>query len=304
MQDLAARLAALEAVVADQAARIAELEAAQPARPAEPDPAVSRRALFGGLAAAAVGAAAAGLSTSDAAAADGDPLLVGGFRTAKTRTSIVYDGGLGDGVLGYGFGVTDGALARFPFAAAVAGHAGDNFSAGVYGYASTNKVAVIGESTDGTGVYGATGNGFAGVYGRNFDKGGKGVYGFAADGTGVLGDGVEGVTGRSGLAGGIGVRAVGTGPAAALKVEGRVVSTLAGLATIAAGGRTVSVPVAGLSSTSMILATIQNKTASAVGVSSVILSPRSAPTRIVIGLTGPAPTGGVTVAWFAVDRPA
>ncbi len=72
------------------------------------------------LAAAALGTAATALATSDAAAADGDPLLVGGFRTAKTRTSIVYEGGLGNGTLGYGFGVTDGALASFPFAAAIA----------------------------------------------------------------------------------------------------------------------------------------------------------------------------------------
>jgi hypothetical protein len=148
---------------------------------------------------------------------------------------------------------------------------------------STNGTGVFGTSTNGTGMQGSTsGTGQSGVFGVDTSSGGgAGVFGTSTNGTGVQGStsgtgqsGVVGLDASSG--GGTGVRGTsthGTGVQAAssagtaLAVTGKVTFSRSGTATVAAGKTSVTVTLAGVTKSSMILATIQ-QTAGRIAVSS------------------------------------
>ena len=95
---------------------------------------------------------AASVATSTpAAAADGDPLLAGGINIATTRTVIVTTGDLE-----YGLGVHESGLPSFPLPAAISGHAGTGFEAGILGHATNGGNGVVGQSNSGVGVVGSS----------------------------------------------------------------------------------------------------------------------------------------------------
>jgi hypothetical protein len=151
----------------------------------------------------------------------------------------------------------------------VHGH-NDVGGAGVHGSA-TSGPGMFGSSDDGDGVQGQTVNAFSsGIYGHNesSDAGGKGVFGASPNGIAVEGlggqVGVHGIsagdTGVKGEGVGIGVRAVSTlanHAGVGLRVDGRSVFRTAGVATVASGVKKVTVNLAGVTATDMVLATVQ-----------------------------------------------
>lgn len=176
--------------------------------------------------------------------------------------------------------------------------------------------------TMGTGVYGRASNGSGstmGVWGEAFSSAGTGVYGLSA--TGVRGEtslatdqgvGVRGVastgTGvRGETVGGIGVRGVAVGGTAglfrstegtALKVEGPVRFTTAGLATVASGAKSVKVtPGVSITSASKILCTLQNNAGAGVTVERVFRDTTANTFNIVLTANASA---AVQVAWFVI----
>jgi hypothetical protein len=176
------------------------------------------------------------------------------------------------------------------------------------------------------GVFGLTSNnGASGVYGEN-DGTGYGVAGRATAGTGVFAEGLTGMLGQSvGAGDGVGGRAnnsccsavyglnngtgngvagradAGTGVLAAstagtaLRVTGKAVFSRSGVVTVAAGNSSRVVTLAGVTASSMVLATAQQ--AKAVYVKAVVPAAGS----FKIFLTGNAPTGGLKVAYFVLN---
>jgi hypothetical protein len=126
---------------------------------------------------------------------------------------------------------------------------------------------------------------------------GAGVAGSAtsASATGVDGSGTGGATGIRGTSDkGIGVYAASTkGPA--LEVVGKVSFNRSGITTIPAKAVSATVDLAGVSSSSMVLATLQ-QAAGSVGVANVVPASGS----FVINLSG-APAASVRVAWLVLD---
>lgn len=87
---LTAELSSLRARIDEQQAELAEL------RTARPDPGVSRRHLLRNLAGlGAAGAAGMVATASPAAAADGDPLVLGQANTSTQNTTLAYSNGSG-----------------------------------------------------------------------------------------------------------------------------------------------------------------------------------------------------------------
>jgi hypothetical protein len=115
---------------------------------------------------------------------------------------------------------------------------------------------------------------------------GSGVYGEATSATGI------GVTGAS--ATGIGVEASSTS-GVALSVLGKVKFSRSGVATVAAGKKTVKVTLAGVTASSLVLATPQ-KAETGVAVNAAAPATGS----FTITLTA-APTSSLKVAWFVID---
>jgi hypothetical protein len=301
MQDTNERLDALEALVEAQRTEIARLRAKVDgtAGDAPSDPEISRRAVFHGLAAAAVGAAAGAAATGRAEAANGDPLILGQYRTATYRTSIVYQGGTAGE---YGLGVTDGNLDRFPVSAGVAGHAEGMFC-GVLGYSRSGRSGVYGLSPNGIGVRGESGS-ETGVYGMSYRS--TGVLGSSTTGAGVVGGGRIGVFGEGAPSAGavaVGVWARAYGAATALNVEGPFRYTRAGVARVPAGQRTIAVNVPGLTAKSLVLATVQATSAVPAAVACAGTVRTTTTSQILLRLTANAPSTGLLVAWFVVDRP-
>ena len=123
-------------------------------------------------------------------------------------------------------------------------------------------------------MFGLTDGSGSAVYGQSTGSG-AGVFGDTANGTGVL------------------ARTTGSGNA--LKVIGKAVFSRSGIVTIAAGKSFLTVTLAGVTSSSMVLATAQQFK----GVFVKAAVPGNG--TFQIRLTGNAPTGGLKVAYFVLN---
>jgi hypothetical protein len=164
----------------------------------------------------------------------------------------------------------------------------ENFEASGIGMIVTGEdIALAGhaDAADGTGVFGdssfATGIGVEGDQSGS----GSGVFGHAT-GVGV------GVNGQS--ESGTGVYAQ-SNTGRALDVVGKARFSRSGVVSVAAGTSTRTVHVAGVTLASMVLATAQQ--AASVYVQAVV----PAAGAFSIRLTGPAPSGGLKVAYFVLN---
>jgi len=153
-----------------------------------------------------------------AGAADGDPVILGGTNSASNTTYVSSSSG-----------------------AALEGYS-DNPSpyAAVVGYNVGGGDGVEGTSANSNGVYGNTASSFAsGVYGVN-DLGGFGVAGRATSGgVAVLADAADGT--------GVALRTTGK-----LEFQNR-----SGIVSVASGQKSITVTLAGVTATSMVMATVQ-----------------------------------------------
>jgi len=251
---------------------------------------LGRRALLAaGVAGAAAAAAQAMVGPAAVAAADHDPLKIGETNTGSTETLLNVPGTNGLGVR------SDG---------------GD----GLRGSSSVaNKSGVYGWNDNGQG-YGVTGrNTASGAYGY-LGSGWRGVYGF------IGGDAQIAMEGETSHAGGYAIAATNTGSNTrallgtpttgvdayaplntnyfGLQTYGRLhFSHRSGQVTIAAGKSSVRTTVYALTSSSMVLATLQTNR-SGVYVQAAVASP--AADRITIYLNKKV-TAATTVAYFVLD---
>ncbi len=257
----------------------------------------TRRAVIVGAAAGLAGLVADSvMSARPAGAANGDAVLLGSANYASETTSVST-------TLGPGLTVNTSDYAAGVLAAGkVAGVAGTGYN-GVVGTGGTHGVY-------GTGEYG--------VYGISSSSGGYGVYGYSVHGTGVEGQtNAKGQSGVSGIdlsthgghgtygrsthgTGAYGHSDTGTGVYAgstsghALKVVGKVAFSRSGRSTVAAENTSVVVTLAGVTASSMILATLQSD-AGAIAVANAVPGAGS----FTINLTA-APSSAVKVAWFVI----
>jgi hypothetical protein len=263
-----------------------------PARP-------SRRQLLAG-AVGAVGAIAANavVESAPVRAADGDPMLIGAYNSGTHET--ILDSSTSAGSLamlisnlgaGGGLQVNAPADGEVAIEASAVGAGG----IGVFGYVR-DGTAVFGTSETGTGVYGENtqttgfgihgktgGNGSA-VFGEATSPGaGVGVFGESAAGTGVLARSASGF---------------------ALVVGGLAQFSRSGVATV--NGTTtnpkssVKVNVAPLSTTSVMLATLQSHVG---GVYVVAAVPNVAGGYFTIYLNKAVTSAAGPIAWMVVERP-
>jgi len=279
---------------------------------------LARRNLLrlGGVAAAgaAAGAIAAAVNTSPAAAAAGDPMIVGNpndagvgtteLSSAGTSTTLQLDNsGTGRVILARGLNSANGQAVIEAYTAGtgrvIIAHIDNESSAqaAIIAWTAGSGPAISGLAlNDGAGVYGETGAVGPGVSGKTLATGtGPGVVGQSlgsAPGVRALGKFVPAGSG------------VGSGYAAALDVRGHATFDRSGLLTIPAGASkafTSLVP-GGLSASSRILATIQeNKGTITVRAAVPITAAGPNKGKIQIILTGPvpaSPAGGLKVAWF------
>jgi len=165
---------------------------------------------------------------------------------------------------------------------------GEGSDYGVRGFSTTigsDTYGVEGSSVTGTGVYGHnTGASGIGVYGKTGGVG-SAVYGEAtANGAGVFGDTTNGT----------GVQARSTN-GAALNVLGKAKFSRSGIVTVSAGTASKTVTLAGVTTSSMVLATAQQNASAHVKAA----IPGSG--SFTIRLTANAPTGGLKVAYFVLN---
>jgi hypothetical protein len=160
--------------------------------------------------------------------------------------------------------------------------------------------AVLGELTNPVNtkaaIYGSTVGSGAGVEGDS-NGAGPGVFGFSeGTGPGVRGSSIGSNPGVEGQSSGIGpgVLALNDGSGPALEVQGPATFSRSGLATIEAKKRSVTVSFPGVTSTSMVLATLQTM-AKGIGVAAAVPDTDS----FTIKLTK-APKIEVVVAWFVL----
>lgn len=233
-----------------------------------------RQLLAGGAAAVGVVAAETLGRATPAAAANGDPIVMGQGNQSMSNTFINDSGGdtcfsalsvssatalEGTAIQGTGVsGTSEGGKG-------VSGTTKSSATGavGVYGEISNVNpgalsAAVRGENKgtgpDGIGVYGSHAGDGWGVYGTS--HGGVGVFGNVATGTGVEGSGTTGVFGVAASRHGAGVLAQNNGGGPALKVDGVAAFSRSGVATVPAGKSQVTHRLS-LTSASFVLATIQ-----------------------------------------------
>jgi hypothetical protein len=236
-----------------------------------------RRALMLGAAAAGAAAAAtvAGGGVADAATTNGKPILLGKSNTASASTSIVSskDNGLSGQTKTVGFS----GLAGIDVTPTKGAH-------GTYGQ-SNFGTGVLGVSFHATGVTGfASTEGASGVSAENTAKGGFGLFGQANEGTSVYGTSTNGTGVHASSAHGT-----------ALEVSGKTKFSRSGLTIIRGGSRTATVHVDGLTSASIVLATIQRPQAGL-----ALAGALAAEGSFELHLSGPAPAD-VPVGWLILD---
>jgi hypothetical protein len=213
--------------------------------------------------------------------------------------------GPGIGVWGTSFtengnGVQGSAAAQTGAGAGVIGYTHAPFGRGAVGGVlnlAPTTIGVLGYAPTGTGVFGWVHNGGAmaavsktGVYGQcDLDNSSIGVYGRSSTGIGVRG--------RTNA--GIGVYAQATGATGtALRVSGKAVFNRSGKAKVLAGNLSVQVTSVTLTSSSLVLATIQGAGAAGVYVRNVALNVGSSSFTIRLSQAVAADTN---VAWFIVN---
>jgi hypothetical protein len=191
-----------------------------------------------------------------------------GRSTASNGTGVFGEdlaiGGIGVHGTGYSHGVKGDGGSTGVF--------GKSDSIGVYG---EGAVGVSGAGLTSTGVYGQTNaNNASGVYGQNIGTG-NGVRGLAPAGTGVLAESDNGT---------------------ALQVNGKAGFSRSGIATVQASSKNVTVNNVALTSSSFILATVQDETN--VAVKAVVRNLASNSFKIVLTK---ATTVNTPVGWFVVN---
>lgn len=191
----------------------------------------------------------------------------------------------GDGVRG----LASGSAPSGPSSGVAGENVGGGF--GVYGHTdSTSAYGVYGKNDSGTGVGGYTAslNGSA-IYGQH-DGGGAGVAGVSN------GPGGTGVQGTAIGVGGVALMGYGGDGGTALKVDGRAEFSRSGRKRIPGGAIKAVVAVAGATTSSLVLATLQKHVT---GYSLAGAVPET--DSVTVWLNQPAPTGGLPVAWFVLD---
>jgi hypothetical protein len=228
------------------------------------------------------------------------PLMqVNGASLSATSTTMVVNGPNGGAALG----VTGGSTAT-------------TVGLAINGTGSGTATGVYGASGSGTGLRGVSSTG-AGVYGSSSSN--AGVQGVSSSSTGVVGssgtaDGVHGTTataGKYGVVGtstsptggtgvygtsphGVGIRAS-SSSGTALYVSGKTHFSRSGSGTVATGNTSVIVNVSGLTSSNLVLATLQKK------VSGVYLLAAVATTgHFTVYLNKSAPAN-IKFAWFVLN---
>jgi hypothetical protein len=136
--------------------------------------------------------------------------------------------------------------------------------------------------------------------GTNAGAGGSFTGGSTGDGVlGVAGGGAAGVHGQSTSSNGVAVLAENFAGGPALEVVGRAAFSNSGVVTIPSGATQATVPVGGLTGSSIALACMQN-IAGAVAVKACVLDDSSGNLTIVL-TKAPASPATATVAWFIVN---
>jgi hypothetical protein len=212
-----------------------------------------------------------GVTTSGSVGLDAYSTASGGVGVIGAGTTGVYGNGDNTGVEGLG-----GSVAVFGI---------------------SPQEGVLGEGGTGPGVEGMTDTGSAAVYGHTSGQSSIGVWG-KTDGVspGVFGQatstgiGVEGYSDK-----GTGVRA--ESPGTALAVQGTATFSRSGVAKVQAGNLSVRVSGLSLTSSSLVLATIQGDFKD-IWVRGVVTNPGAG--TFTIWLNAPAPAK-VPVAWFVLN---
>jgi hypothetical protein len=254
--------------MSDPIAGVRDGEPAAKSQPARSSRRYGRRALLLGAAATGAGVAAS-LATGDAAEAknlgDPPPVLLGSVNSATSSTEVDTTSGTG-----------------------LVGTTTDNGQSGVAGIDTSNGSAghgTYGRSTNGTGVFGQSvhGNGIVGMGSTNRASAVAGIDSSSASGNGVYGKSFNGV----------GVFA-NSPHGTALHVDGKATFSTSGSATVKGGDKTVTVKLASVTSSSLVLATIQQP-------ESGIYLEGAVPGKgsFKITLSGKV-TADVPVAWFVI----
>ncbi len=219
-------------------------------------------------------------ATPGAVATQGQPVIAGQVNDETTETVIRNpsfgsssgcDGGGSRGIVGCGGTGVVGI-------GGVWGVSGEGETYGVIGHGASGATGVFGyhAGTTGIGVWGRTGGVGSAVYGQA-TAGGVGVNGYSASGSGV----------RASTASG-----------KALEVIGKATFSRSGIVTVSAGTSSKTVTLAGVTTASMVMATIQQK----LGTSSIAVKwAVPAAGSFTIYLTGNAPAGGAKVAYFVLN---
>ena len=195
-----------------------------------------------GAAAAGAGVAAslAGGSLAEAAPDAGSAVQLGKSNSAKATTQVITKGG--DGLKGQTSATNHSGIVGFDTSSGTGGH-------GVYGN-SVHGDGVLGISAHKTGVVGQGSTvGQSGVAGIDVTPttGGHGLFGQSQHGDGLYATSPNGVALRGQSAHGL-----------ALHVEGKAKFANSGVVTVPSGHKTANVNVPGLTSSNIVLATIQN----------------------------------------------
>ncbi len=270
--------------------------------------------MFGAAAGGAgVAASVVGGGLANAAPDSGAAVQLGKSNNTTKTTEISSSEGTGffgrtakkgqAGVTGF-----DDTTSRADHGFGVWGHSG--YGAGVFG-SSTHFCGVIGNSYT-AGQSGTRGLDFSnstasqGVYGQS--NNGDGVLGFSYHGNGVSGH--SSTASKAALKGvdvakhgGMGLFAqsahgtaawVTSGSGTALKVTGKATFSNSGVAQVASGSKTVTVKVAGMTPSSVVLATIQKPQGTV-----SIAAAEAGNGQFIITLTGKA-TSSLPVGWFVI----
>jgi hypothetical protein len=205
----------------------------------------------------------------------------------------------GNGVTGLAEGDGCGVRGTGAFGIGVRGDGGALSGTGVEAYGGTpDGVGLIGYGAGfGSGVFGVGGaQSGTGVLGQPGPGNGDGVAGTLVLVDGSTGAGVHGI----GNATGVGVLAENPGGGTALSVNGPSLFSRSGTVVIPSGKKTVIVtPSGGLTSSSLVLAVMQNVTGG-VMVKAAVPNPGAGTFQIVLNKAPLAPATA-TVAWFVVN---